>query len=474
MALSAHTKWLRLWNFLFGIVILILSGSAFTRICSPPDHIFRIFHVEVISNWKRLSIYDLHTVSSTDSCPFGYEGITRATEWPGTYEGCFCAATGEVIEGACTTDQTTKGCVLIPATISFSMHVWRGRTLCIKRAGTSVYWAPKPDSSTCPSKKDVHGNTVEFTKCGTGDVAVCQEASIGCPINRIKIQNSTEPSPSGYARYIYFGGGYNLYFDYGNSTSTEAPIIDFGISEGSICLQNAGDEGTKTKSYYSLLKKSPSGCKYTDGRFEVLDQVDEVTFYQNNDLQNIVSLPELDLDPSIIYYFSLRRSILWKEVCHEHYYSMSTLYDNKDPLKYILNLHIALLVVQCIFATYLMIVDPILLYCLYKRSEEEINEYDQPIYSVLVFEKILKLIMIPVLLTVCVIVGYYRNWFYNLEERCCSDPVTNECFGFVDYVLNDLYGLDWANFSVVVVVLIVDMISGLCLFVSRTKENYTA
>ena len=160
-------------------------------------------------------------------------------------------------------------------------------------------------------------------------------------------------------------------------------------------------------------------------------------------------------------------------MCREYYYSKDTLNDNKDPLNYILNLHIAVLVVQSVFATYLIVVDPWLLYFCYKKSEEEINEYDQPLYAILVVEKIVKLIMIPVLLATCILVGYYRNWYYNLGSRCCSDPTTNACFEFVDYILDDLYKLDWANFSIIVVVLIVDMISGICLFVSRTKENYS-
>ena len=354
------------------------------------------------------------------------------------------------------------------------MTSWRGRILCFKRGGTSVYWAPNVNSEGCPSKTDVHGNIVEFIQCGTGDIAVCQEAGIvNCPINRAVVQLATDPAPPDYSEFVYLGEGSLLYYSYGNSSSTDAPIIDFAISEGDVCLQNVGDEASPGKTYYSLLNKIPSGCKYYDTRFFSLDNVNETEFYNDNNLQNIMSLQGFAPNPENNYMLSMRRSILWKEVCHDDYYSMSTLHDNKDPLKYILNLHIALLVLESVFAAYLIIVDPLLLYCFYKKSEEEINEYDQPLYTVLVVEKLVKIILIPVLLTICIVVGYYRNWFYNLEARCCSDPLTNSCFGFVDYILDDLYKLDWANFSIVVVVLIIDMLSGLCLFVSRTKENYS-
>lgn len=470
MAISSHTKWLRFLNILFCVVILVLSGNAFTRICSPPNHIDGKFHIEILDNWKRLSIYDLTATDSTSTCDFGYEEITMSTEWPGTVKGCYCKGTNTLSTGSCSNSECTN----VESTVPFPMNVWRGRKLCIRRAGTSVYWAPSPDSDGCSSKEDVHGNTIEFIKCGTGNIAVCQEKTLGCPINRIKMLKAGLPKPDDYTHSTYFGDNYVLYYGYGNSTSTEAPIIDFSISEGLPCLQDPGDEATKDKNYYTLLKKKPSGCDYEDSRFIIIDNMDEVTFYNDNDLQNITSLPKLTLSSSIKYYFSYRTSVLWKDVCHSStYYSMNTLHDNREPFKYVNALHIAVLVIQSIFSFYLVFVDPLLLYYCYKKSEEEINEYDQPIYTILLVEKFLKIIMVPIILTTCIVVGYYRNWFANLEARCCSDPVTNACFGFVDFILDDLYSLDWANFSVIVSVLIVDMISGLCLFVSRTKENYS-
>ena len=353
------------------------------------------------------------------------------------------------------------------------MNVWRGKKICVLRAGTSVYSSPYAEEDSCPDKKDKDGEKIEFVKCGKGNVAVCQEKSLGCPINRIKLQRSSDPKPSDFTSFIFLGNDYILYYGYGDSTSEEGPIIDFAISEGSNCLQDPGDEGSKSKSYYKLLKSTPKGCKYKDGRYVGIDSLDEKTFYGYNNLQNITSLPGLELNSDITYYLSYRNSILWKTVCHKDYYSMSTLHDNKEPFDYVYGLHLAVLVIEVIFASYFMIVDPVLLYFCYRKAEEEINEYDQPIYTILLVEKFLKIILVPVMLTTCIVVAYYRNWYSNLEARCCSDPTTNACFGFVDYILDDVYDLDWANFSVIVTVLIVDMISALCLFVSRTKENFS-
>jgi hypothetical protein len=472
MAISSHTKWLRFANLLFGILILILSGTAFTKICSPPNHIQRKFNIEILDNWKNLSIYDLKAVSSQESCPFGYEEIAMATQWPGTYQGCYCSSK-PIIQGSCTPDQINQHCLNIAPTISFSMTTWRGQILCILRQGTSAYWAPSPEYTGCPSKTDIYGNVVEFVQCGIGDKAICQESTIGCPINKIIIQQSSDPAPANYNQMVYFGDNYNLYYYIGNASSTDLPIIDLAISEGMVCLQDPGQEGNTSKTYYTLLESVPKGCDYYDGRFQILDTLNETEFYYNNNLQNITELPQFTLSPDNMYYLSARTTILWKSVCKGGYYSMETLNNNKDPLKYILNIHISLLVIQSLVAAYLILVDPLLLYFCYKRSEEEINEYDQPLYSILIIEKFLKIIMIPIMLGTCILVGYYRNWFSNLDARCCSDPTTNASFEFVDFILDDLYKIDWANFSIIIVTLIIDLISGLCLFVSRTKENFS-
>ena len=413
-------------------------------------------------------------MESYESCPFGYETVTVPTKWPGSNAGCYCA--GDITKGKCLSSDITKGCIDIPATISFQMNVWRGKILCILRAGTSVYWAPQPDlnASSCPTKTDIYGNVVNFVMCGTGDYAVCQEESVGCPINRILLVEPKQIGPVDYSGSVDFGDGYQLYYDYGNSTSPYLPIIDFAISEGYVSLQNPGDECGYNPYSYSLLLSPQKECEYVDARYSIIDSQGAISFFKDNNLQNITNLQGFSfyVSQNNTYYLSMRTSILWKDVCHDHYYSRSTLQNNKDPLAYVLNLHIVVLVVESVFAAYLIIGDPLLLYFCYKKTEEEINEYDQPLYSILIIEKFLKIILVPILLTTCIIVGYFRNWFYNLEARCCSDATTNACFGFVDYILDDLYKLDWANFSVVVVVLIIDMISGLCLFVSRTKENY--
>jgi hypothetical protein len=473
MAISSHTKWLRFLNLLFSIVVLVLAGNSYTRICTPPNHVNGILSVDIIDNWKRLSIINIATVNGSDSCDFGYEEVTMSTQWPGTNAGCYCKSSSTLTVGSCSSSKLSAGCQTVPATVPFAMNVWRGRKLCVLRAGTAVYWAPDPNADGCPSKTDMHGNSIDFVKCGVGDIAVCQEASLGCPVNRIKLQLANQPQPSDFSFKAYFGDDFVLYYDKGNSTTSQAPIIDFGISEGTICLQNPGDETSAGKVPYPLLKTVPPGCDYYDTRFEKIDQIDEVTFYNDNDLQNITSLPMLQLNSNNQYYFSWRESILWKTVCQDHYYSMKTLHNNNDPFKYVLALHIVVLVFETVFCAYLVVADPLLLYFCYRKAEEEINEYDQPLYAILIIEKFLKLILVPIVLITCVVVGYYRNWYSNLEARCCSDPVTNACFGFVDYILDDLYSLDWANFSVIVVVLIVDMISGLCLFVSRTKENFS-
>lgn len=58
---------MRLINILFSITILVLSAFALTELCFPQDHLN-----DIVDNWKRLPIYDIVTVDSGDSCPFGF------------------------------------------------------------------------------------------------------------------------------------------------------------------------------------------------------------------------------------------------------------------------------------------------------------------------------------------------------------------------------------------------------------------
>ncbi|CAG9319185.1 unnamed protein product [Blepharisma stoltei] len=464
MGISAHTKTLKILDALYAVVILVLSGIAYTSICFPENHIN-----EVIDNWKMLSIYDIVTVNSSQSCPFGYDEINRVAQWPGTNEGCYCSYNGDVIDSPCTSSQTKQGCTAVSSTAPFNMRVWRGRVLCVWRGGTSAYWAPVAGNESCPSLTDIYDHEVEFIKCATGEFQLCQESSLGCPINKVLLQNSSDPRPDGYSNSLYFGDDLVLYYGIGDEDSTDLPIIDIAITQGNPCFES---ESGDSKSYYPLLKETPEECTITDDRFVTIDSLSEESYYQDNDNQDILSLPEFTLEENSLYYLSYRRSILWKKVCQTRYFTREKLHRYDDPLHEVYGLQLALLIVDSIFAFYFIIVGPLLYWWCYRRSEEDLTEFDKPLLTLTILEVFCKILVIPFLLCACVVCGYYRNWYRDLDYRVCSDPLTAAGLKFVDYVLTDPYRLNWAHFGVTLFMLLLQIIVWIMLFVKRTKDNF--
>lgn len=462
MAVSGHTIIQKIANFLYGVVILVLAGSAYSSICYPPNYI-----PKVTDNWKNLNIYDIVTVNGTQSCPFGYEEVNFPYVWPGSYSGCYCAYNGRIYEDSCTGNQQSQGCVEVPETSSFEMRVWRGSILCVWRGGTSVFWASNPDS--CDSKYNEKGERVDFVKCGNGDYSICAEKTLGCPVNKVKLQNAQEPGPNDFGYQVYFGEEMVLYYDK-SPDSNDLPIVDLAISQEGICFQEYNEEPKDL--YYPLLKEKPNKCEYEDSRYTQLDSLPQEKFFNENNQQDVVNtLPQLN-STSYNYIFSYRRSILWKEPCKGGYFSMENLDGNEDALERSENIQIALLVADCILAFYLMILDPIMYTCFYRKSEVDINEYDQPLFSMGVVERFLKIASLPVLIAACVITTKYNIWYYNLENRYCSDPLTNASFEFVNYVLNDTYAYNWSNFAVTLSLLFLDIVLSTMLFISKTRENF--
>jgi hypothetical protein len=356
------------------------------------------------------------------------------------------------------------------------MRVWRERVLCLWRGGTSIYWAPTPNTDgTCDSLEDVYGNQVNFVKCGQGNYQYCSEESLGCPVTKVLLQKASLPRPDGYPYSAYFGDDLVLYFDRGSDSSEEMPIIEIKITEGQVCFEDPGDEGNTSKSYFKLLKQTPSFCDEYDARYTVLDSLGDKTYTTqnyNSDTEDLSDLLNTILSDTNLWQLSYRRSILWKEKCQRGSYAREHLDDREDPVDNVKRTQLMSLITIILLSTYIIIVDPLLWYFLYRRSEEDINEYDQPLKTLYVLEKILKLIWTAILVIAVINCAYYRNWYYNVENYCCSDGVTNASFQFVDWVMGDTYRYNWSSFGLTVGLIMIEMIAATLLFISRTKENF--
>lgn len=356
------------------------------------------------------------------------------------------------------------------------MRSWRGRVLCLWRGGTSIYWAPTVNSDgNCDNLEDIYGNEVEFVRCGQDNYQYCSEKTLGCPVTKVLLQNASLPRPSDYPYSAYFGNDLVLYFDRGSDTSTEMPIIEIKITEGEVCYQYTGDEGNKDKTYFPLLLETPSFCDYYDDRYIFLDQLGDLAYTTENYNSNTVEIQTLlnnNLSNDNTWQLSYRRSILWKEKCQRGSYARNNLEDRENPVDNVKKTQLMSLITIILVTVYLVLLDPLMWYFLYRRSEEDINEYDQPLKTLYVVEKILKLIWTAILIIAVINCSYYRNWYYNVEHYCCSDGVTNASFQFVDWVMEDTYRYNWSSFAMTVGLIMIEMIAATLLFISRTKENF--
>ena len=456
-------------NVVWALVMLVLAIMAYLSLADPPNHIN-----DVLENWKETPIYALKTVPKTQSCPFGWETISRVGHWPGSEAGCYCSGSGALRQGACDSSDLSQGCVDVPETAPFDLQSWRGRILCLWRSGTSVFYASAYDDDSedpCPSKTDVYGNRVNFKVCGSGSGSFCAEASLNCPITSMQLQGPGESTPTGFSYAEYFGDSQVLYYS-NDQDSSVLPIIDITITKGQVCFEDPGDENFAGSAEYPLLLESVSKCDYNDTRYVMLDRLSEVDYFADNDFQGVMKLPALGLRSDMYWVLSIRRSIEWLPHCAQGSFSMLDVNYHRDPLPSIVKVQIALLVAVCLLSGYLILPEPLLNCLCYKKSAEDISEFDNPLRALLTFEKLLKVLLVPFTVAAVWIVTFEHNWFLDLTAKCCSDPLTNATFDFVDFATDQTFLLDWAMFCLNIAIVLADSVLGIVVFILRTKENF--
>ena len=350
------------------------------------------------------------------------------------------------------------------------MQSWRGRILCVWRGGTSQYYAPLYDSDTdtCPPSKDIYSDLVTFKRCGSDLSAHCSESGLSCPITRMALQGPGEPTPTGFSFAEYFGDNMVLHYD-NDEESKDLPIVDVTITRGPVCYEDPGDEGYGV---YPLALVSKPPCTYNDSRYTVIDQIPETEYFADNDFEGVANLPRLGLSSDRNWTFSVRRSVEWLPQCAYGSFSMVDVNDHNQPIEDVTKVQIALLVAVCVICGYMLIVDPVLSCIIYTKNEEDINEFDRPLANLAVLEKLLKLLLLPFTVAAVWVTTYHHNWFNSLTSRCCSDPLTNATFNFVNFSVHDTFVMDWAMFTLSLFILLADSVFGVTVFILRTKENF--
>jgi hypothetical protein len=473
MTLSGWSIASKVLNVCFSIIVVVLAAIAYGDICSPPNFVPGKCYADVVDNWKKSSIYEITTVSHNLSCPFGYQMADELGEWPGSDSGCYCPYNGEIYVDDCSSSLIERGCSNVAGTTKFTLRVWRDRVLCLLRAGTSVYWAPTPNSDgSCDTESDIYDNDVEFIRCGTGDYAFCAEKELGCPINQVLLQSSKSSRPSNYNSSVYFGDDLVLYYQKGDAESTTLPIIDVKITEGLACYDEPGDQLNPNRSYYPLLKSTPDKCDYVDSRYVVLDNLTISRYLSENDYQNVTGLPDLGLDTESTAMLSYRRTILWKEKCMRGRYARYNLNEHDHAVDEAEDLQLLLLVVEIILAFYLIVIDPLLWLISFRTTKDKIDEFSERLVLLSLLEKMLKVVSIPFVGYVSFRVTFLYDWYYDLEHYCCSDALTNSSFDIVDYGLGDTYRYNWVMFAMVIGLLFADVAFAVVIFVQKTQFNF--
>lgn len=469
MGFLLTSKVSKVLNILWALVMIILAVLAYLSLSSPPNHI-----QDVLDNWQQPPIYALKTVPKTQSCPFGWETISRVGHWAGSQAGCYCSSTNSLRQGPCADSDLSQNCVDVPETAPFDLQSWRGRIFCLWRGGTAVYYASAYNSDSadpCPSKTDTYGNTVAFRACGKGLGSHCAEEGLSCPVSSMQLQGPGQPTPTGYPFAEYFGDSQVLYYS-NDASSSSLPIIDITITRGPVCYEDPGDESFPGTEPYKLLISTPEQCEYNDTRYILLDQIPETEYFQDNDFQGVVNLPGLGLKADKNWVLALRRSIEWLPHCSTGTFSMLDVSAHRDPLPAITRVQIALLVAVCVLCGYLLLPDPLLNCLLYAKSSDDISEFDAPLRGMFTLERLVKLLLLPFTIAAVWIVTYHHNWFLDLTAKCCSDPLTNATFDFVEFATDDTFLMDWAMFCLNVAILLADSVIGITVFILRTKENF--
>jgi hypothetical protein len=128
--------------------------------------------------------------------------------------------------------------------------------------------------------------------------------------------------------------------------------------------------------------------------------------------------------------------------------------------------------VDLILAIWLIFLDPIITSLLLAKTDKELTEYDAPLSTLQILDKILKIMMLPFLIVTVTIVTYTYVWYRDIENENCSDDFTNEQFDFAHDAIEDTFLYDWINFGCTIALLFFEIIIGLGIFVARTKENF--
>lgn len=212
---------------IFGILISLLAihndrgGATSVEIGEALDYIKENIQADLIT--------DIQLVSSSASCPDGYERIALS-RWPGTFNGCDCPDSLSI--GSCPEGST---CTSVQGIDPIQILTW-----------DDVQW--------CATKVSIGENATISSPCGSGFkecwAGYCIKNTLQCPVTDVVL---TEVAINGSSKSYGTSKYYTLFRQRGKTG-----IVDIALSNNNISCFSEG-QSPKGGTAYPLMRGYPAG-----------------------------------------------------------------------------------------------------------------------------------------------------------------------------------------------------------------------
>jgi hypothetical protein len=267
---------------IFSILFLIMSFLSFGFYNFDEKKILKYK-----KNWNLSPISNIISVNLNSNCPENYEKFI-SNSFPGNFEGCNCFNVKsniykkKIYNETCTKNQIENDCKDILETNEINLSIWKEKKLCVKRMNENYNYF---NLSKFITNKNYCENDFKF--CGIIDTKnnfLCLPKEIECPISNILINN--ENSINNY-KTIKLSNEFYLHF---TNKETEKIYLEFLVNNQKFCFNSENGEFGENEYLLNKLKGEKNcekiGNKIYDNRYENLDEISLINFYNQNKITN--------------------------------------------------------------------------------------------------------------------------------------------------------------------------------------------
>lgn len=296
-----------------------------------------IFIDDLLNNWAAKPIKEIYIAEEAEKCEHPF----FIRQWEGTDTACDCRTSihygvkSDIFKGGCSFMQTAVGCKEIAKQQPIMTNKWKSAKMCIKPYDFNFFDSITIIGNKCPKK---------YTLCGVDskNFSICFPKKHGCPINKIKINNSAKTKISEqYIASVKLSDDW--YLHYSNQYTNSTMMVDVRYSEGKMCINpsevnlkfnyfkykkiNSKNENGNNKDNNNVSEQhiqNDNNCKTKvgkfnfDERYQVIDSNSKFKYYtDNNIMSHIGKLPHINSQELINYnsYLYHRSYIHWSPYC---------------------------------------------------------------------------------------------------------------------------------------------------------------